>query len=208
MRSAPAALSTPAAAAAVAVALIAASTLLTPAAVSAQTAADPHLAAPAPADAPRLEPRLHQSFKACGKKWAKRATTLAPEERAWMMRSAHKIYRVALRGRTLMTLEVLSTPSFRDCDVLVTWDRKETTVRATYFRADGSTRVVLNHLASGEVLFDAGARFFAAHGRVLLSGVDRHGRSSGRWLELDPLRSLYAAALERAPRPADLVAAR
>ena len=65
------------------------------------------------------QPSLHQTSSACGKKWAKRAKRLSQSQLTWMLRRNHAIYDIAANGDTILTLELLSTPSYRDCDVAI-----------------------------------------------------------------------------------------
>ncbi|MFQ5350389.1 MAG: hypothetical protein ACE5EG_08100, partial [Thermoanaerobaculia bacterium] len=95
--------------------------------------------------------RLHQSFKACGRKWLKKAARLTPEQREWMLRREHRLYTLATGGRSVMTLELLSTASFRGCDLERAWSSRETTVRVTYFEEDGRRTTRLHSFARDEV---------------------------------------------------------
>jgi hypothetical protein len=135
---------------------------------------------------------LHQSAKACGKKWLKKAGRLTPEQLTWMLRQSHQLYTVTANQQRLLTIEVLSTPSFRNCDVEKEWNRRETTVRVTYFLADGTTAVKLHHFARDETFFNQAPKVYAPAGRALLRGVTVNGHESNRWLNLELLVSLLA----------------
>ncbi len=161
------------------------------------------LTEPAAADDKGTRFELHRAYKACGKKWAKRAARLGGERLEWMLRRGHRMYRVATGGRTLMTLELLSTASFRDCNVAEHWSRRETSVRVTYHEPDGSTRVQLHHFANDDVHYAGELKLYAAQGRALLLGVTVDGRQSNRWLPLERLPALVAASRSE---PAALVA--
>ncbi len=164
------------------------------------TVATAQAAAPATvADTPAGEFQLHQTFKACGPKWAKRAAKLEPEKLEWMLRREHRLYRLAAAGRTLMTLELLSTASFRDCKLAEQWAVRETTVRVTYYFDDGATRTRLVHFADDDVFFDGQPRFYVGLGKALLRGVRQDGTAVSRWLELDLLPALIDGLRERQP---------
>lgn len=173
-----------------AVAIVAASVLL-PTVASAGEA--PSGRAPSP---PEL--RLHQSTKACGKKWVKRFGKLSGDQLAWMLQAQHTLYRVEAFDRTLLTMEVLSTPSLRGCDLQGEWDKKETTIRVVYFLSNGRRKVELHHFAKDDVFFNQAPSFYPTTGKALLSGIDFHGRGSSRWLELAPLKYLYQELQHRA----------
>lgn len=143
---------------------------------------------------PSFEPRLHPVVNACGKKWAKRARALSKDQLAWMLRKEHALYRVAVKGRLLMTLELLSTPSFRDCDIRSHWGKRETSIRVIYFRTDGSERIVLRNFAHDHIFFNGKPQFFPHLGKALLKGITVDGRQANRWMELTPLKELYAEA--------------
>ncbi len=129
--------------------------------------------------------RLHQSFAACGKKWAKKASRLAPAERAWLLTRSHRIYRMVAGGQLILTLEVLSTPSFRGCDVARDWKLRETTVLARFVDAGGDSRTTMTSFARDEFFFDREPRVFPGLGKVLLRGRDFEGQAVSRWLALD-----------------------
>lgn len=135
---------------------------------------------------------LHQSSKACGKKWLKKARRLEPEQLAWMLQQDHKLYTVTANRHRLLTIEILSTPSFRNCDVTKEWSRRETTVRVKYFLPDGTTSVKLHHFARAEVFFNQAPKIYAGAGKALLRGVTVDGHQSNRWLSLKLLVSLLA----------------
>ena len=137
-----------------------------------------------------VQPSLHQAFKACGKKWAKRARQLSPDQLTWMFRRNHSYFEVAANGHTILTLELLSTPSYRDCDVERQWLKKETTIRLSYTRADGRRQVQLVHFASDDTLFDRAPTFYPSIGKALLRGVTADGTASNRWLPLAPLEEM------------------
>ena len=138
--------------------------------------------------------RLHQSFKACGKKWLKQAKRLTPEQLDWMLRREHKLYSLAAGGRTVMTLELLSTTSFRGCDLVAGWSARETTVRVTYFHEDGSRKTQLFNFAKDGVFFDRPPNFYTGLGKALLRGVTLDGTEVSRWLPLDRLPRVVAEA--------------
>ncbi len=146
---------------------------------------------------PDPEFRLHQTFKACGKKWAKKAARLSQEQLAWMLQRDHRLVEVSLEGVKVLTLEILSGPSLRDCDVVNRWDRRETSIRATYYLADGSSRTTLANFSDDHVFFNEQPAILAAAGRALLKGVTADGTAVARWLDLEPLGELYAAAARR-----------
>lgn len=148
---------------------------------------------------------LHQSVKACGKKWLKKARRLEPEQLEWMLRREHKLYSVAAGGRTVMTLELLSTASFRGCDLGRAWSARETTVRVTYLEEDGARTTRLHSFANDDVFFDRQPSFYPGLGKALLRGVTLEGDEVGRWLPLERLPQLLSAT--SAP-PAPVVAAR
>ena len=148
--------------------------------------------------------QLHQSFKACGKKWLKKAKRLTPEQLDWMMRREHRLYKLAAGGRTVMTLELLSTTSFRGCDLETAWSARETTVRVTYFEEDGSRATRLHSFAKDGVFFDRQPTFYAGMGKALLRGVTLDGTKVSRWLPLDRLPSMVATV--QAPAPPVVVA--
>lgn len=147
------------------------------------------------------EPHLHQAFKACGKKWVKKARRLTQEQLRWLLARSHRIYHVDVGAERIATLEVLSAGSFRDCDLDENWDKRETSVRVTLYRPDGSTRVRMSNFAIDDVFFNAEPAFYPQIGRVLLRGVDVDGTKSNRWLEIEALGSIYAhrVAERRAP---------
>ncbi len=148
---------------------------------------------PPPASSPEAGVfRLHQAFKPCGKKWLKRAAKLTPEQMGWMMRQEHRRYTLSAAGETVMTVELLSTASFRDCDVARHWATRETTIRITFFSVDGSRRTQLVNYSTDDVFFDREPRFFASQGRALLRGVRQDGTLVSRWLELEGLPALVA----------------
>lgn len=174
------------------------STTLTLAALLLASAAAAQERTPPPASSPEAGVfHLHQAFKPCGKKWLKRAARLAPEQLEWMLRQEHRRYTVSTAGETVMTVELLSTASFRDCDVARHWATRETTIRVTFFAVDGTRRTRLVNYVSDDVFFDREPRFFAKQGRALLRGVRQDGTLVSRWLELEGLPELVAA--HRAP---------
>ena len=145
---------------------------------------------------------LHQSFKPCGKKWLKRASRLTEQQREWMLRREHRLYTLRAADRILATFELLSTASFRDCDVAEKWAARETTVRVVYLGLDGSRRTKLFHFADDEIFFDRQPRFYPTLGKALLRGVDREGRELSRWLPLDRLAAMLADLRGPAAAPA------
>ncbi len=160
---------------------IAACWMTAPETARAQTGAHDTLAA-----SPGSRP-LHQSTKACGKKWLKKARKLTPDQLAWMLRQNHQLYTVTANHHRLLTIELLSTPSFRNCDLENEWSKRETTVRVKYFLADGTTAVKLHHFARDETFFNQAPKIYASVGRALLRGVTIDGHQSNRWLELELL---------------------
>lgn len=147
---------------------------------------------------------LHQSYKACGKKWLKQARRLNPEQLEWMLRREHKLYTLAAGGRAVMTLELLSVTSFRSCDLEEAWSARETTVRVTYLHEDGSRATRLHHFANDDIFFDRQPKFYTGLGKALLRGVTRDGTRVSRWLPLERLKQL----VDGAASPPTLVAAR
>ncbi len=140
--------------------------------------------------APDTEPtifRLHHTSRACGKKWARKAAQLSQQQLGWMLGRHHRVYRYKADGRPVITLEVLSTPSFRDCQVAESWSRRETTVLATLHLADGSTRTRMHFYGEDDVFFNRVPAVFPTLGKVLLKGETADGRISNRWLNLDSM---------------------
>lgn len=167
-----------------------------PAQVSSQAAS------PESPQLPSFEPRLHQSIKACGKKRVKRARKLPEDQLAWMLQWSHGIYAVELDGQLVMSLELLSTPSLRNCDVVNDWDQRETSIRVTYYLADGSQKVVLSNFSKDHIFFNEKPEIYPHIGKALLKGTTVQGARASRWLELERLRTLYEEALvARAFRP-------
>lgn len=143
------------------------------------------------------EARLHQAYRACGKKWARQAQRLSQDQLRWMLARSHRVYHVDLGGARIATVEILSGASFRSCDVLGDWDKRETSVRMTLFQPDGSTRVWMSNFAIDDVFFNGEPVFYPQIGRVLLRGVDLGGQDSSRWVDVEPMRTLYAQHVAR-----------
>ncbi len=138
-------------------------------------------------DKSQLTLQNHHSSQACGKRWLKRARRLAEGQLEWMLRSDHKLYSMLLPDGQEMTLEILSTASFRDCDVEQHWNKRETTARITRYRSDGEVRVRLFHFAQDDIFFNQRPRILAQAGKILLTGVTLDGRPASRWIFLPEL---------------------
>ena len=149
-------------------------------------------------------PALHQSFKACGKKWRRKARKLSAEKLAWMLDKNHRFYEVTVNDRKLLTIELLSTASFRNCDLESEWAKRETTIRVEYFLSDGTTAVNLHHFARDNIFFNQAPKVHAGMGKVLLKGIQVNGKQASRWLELEPLKkdNMRRAADPHADPPA------
>lgn len=151
--------------------------------------------------------RLNQVTKRCGKSWVKKLRRLPQEQLNWIFQGDHRLLTVKLNSSKVMTLEILSGPSLRDCEPPVrSWRLRSTSIRATYFFADGSTKTKLVNFARDDVFFNDDPNIYASQGRALLRGIDSDGRGFSRWLPLDPLRSLYAQAMTVSPEPETLLA--
>ncbi len=151
---------------------------------------------PPPASTP-----LYHSFKSCGKKWVKRAHALSQDKLAWMLQRDHRFYEVTANDRKLLTIEVLSTASFRNCDVEREWNKRETTIRVKYFLSDGTTAIKLHHFARDDIFFNQPPSIYAGMGRALLKGINVDGQQANRWLELQPLKQLLTEEMSRSSDP-------
>lgn len=154
----------------------------------------PGEAAVLPATAGPVEPRLHQAIRSCGKKWVKRAKRLTSDQLGWMLQKHHGIYTVYVADRPALTIEMLSTPSYRSCDVATHWDRRETTVRLTYSFPDGASKVKQLNYSSDDIFFDSEPRVFAHLGKALLRGINVDGEPVSRWIDVSPLKAIYEQA--------------
>lgn len=122
--------------------------------------------------------RANQVYKACGKKWARQAAKLPPDQLAWLMEQRAAELDRDLDGDGLADhLIMTSTPSFRGCDVKGSWQKKETTLRIEY----GDGRSQLFHWI-GEHLVES-LRLHPATGRILVAGVDVEGAKASRWVD-------------------------
>ena len=106
-----------------------------------------------------------------------------------------------------MTLELLSGPSIRNCDIAKHWTDRETTVRLTYYFLDGTSKTELQHYARDNTYFFEVPKLYPEIGRVLLAGVDVDGNPSSRWLLLEALQTVYREAKKPEPEPHAIVAA-
>lgn len=122
-----------------------------------------------------------------------------------MLRREHKLYSLAAGGRTVMTLELLSTASFRGCDLASGWSARETSIRVTFFAADGRRTTRLHSFANDDIFFDRQPSFYPGLGKALLRGVTVDGTEVSRWLHLADLAPLVAAG---AAPPEPVIAAR
>ena len=124
-----------------------------------------------------------------------------------MLQWHHELLEVKLNGTKVVTLELLSGPSFRDCDIRATWDRRETLIRVSYFFANGSTKTTLANFTNDLVFFNQSPTIYARLGKALLKGVTVDGNDASRWLPLEPLGELYAAVSGPAADGAAVLAA-
>ena len=140
----------------------------------------------------------NQVYKACGKKWAKKAAKLPQEKLAWMLakssaEAVRDLDRDGRDDRILMT----STPSFRTCDVAKDWDQKETTVRIEL----GNGKVKLYHWING--LMVNGLKLHPTTGRMLVTGTDAQGQATSKWVDYGPVQpAANETLLAAANRPA------
>ncbi len=154
-----------------------------------------------------VELTLHHSYRACGKKWVKKTRQLSAEQLAWVFQKHHGLYELTIEGRVLMTLELLSGPSIRHCDIAKHWTDRETTVRLTFHFLDGSSKTELRHYARDDVYFFQVPKLYPQIGRVLLTGIDVDGNRSSRWILLEPLKTVYREAKKPESEPYAIVAA-
>ncbi len=136
----------------------------------------------------------NQVYKACGKKWARKAAKLETEQLAWMMkRSSAEILRDVDGDGREDRIVMTSTPSFRTCEVREDWDRKENTIRIEY--AGG--RVRLFHWINTQLVETM--THYPQIGRILVAGVDAEGHAVSKWVDYGedagaPQPALLAAA--------------
>ena len=83
-------------------------------------------------------------------------------------------------------------PSYRNCDLKKTWNKKEVTIRIEY--GHGKTRIID---WMGEQLVES-LKVYAAAGRILVVGVDSHGEANNRWVRYRDVE---------VPSPATVIAA-
>ncbi len=128
------------------------------------------------AAAPDLQ--ANQVYKACGKKWLRKAKTLSTQQWEWLVerRSAELVADLDGDGvddKILMT----SNPSFRDCQIRHNWDLKETTIRVEL--SSGKTRLFywINDILAERMLIMRGT------GRILVSGMKAGGEGAGKWID-------------------------
>ncbi len=125
-------------------------------------------------------PALHanQVYKACGQKWLRKAKSLAPEQRAWLMESRSAEHAVDLDGDGIDdTITMTSNPSFRDCQIKQNWSLKETTIRVEL--SSGKTRLFywINDILAERMVVMRGT------GRILVAGMNARGENLSKWVD-------------------------
>ncbi len=123
----------------------------------------------------------NQVFKACGKKWAKEAAKLQPEQLSWLSEQRSGKFAGDLDGDgTPDAVKMTNNTCFRSCKVRTHWDQKETTVRIDY--GNGKSRVFfwINNLLVEDV------KLYPALGRILIVGSDPEGSPFSKWLQYMP----------------------
>lgn len=123
----------------------------------------------------------NQVYKACGKKWAKEAAKLEPDQLSWMSEQRSGKFTGDLDDDgTPDTVAMTNNTCFRSCKVRTHWDQKETTVRIDY--GNGKSRVFfwINNLLVEDV------KLYPALGRILIVGMDPQGNPFSKWLQYMP----------------------
>ena len=119
----------------------------------------------------------NQVYKACGKKWARQAAKLTPEQLAWLMEQRAARLDRDLDGDGLDDqITMTSTPSFRHCDVKSNWNQKETMVRIDY----GNGKSQIFHWIGAQLV--ERMSLHPAIGKILVAGVDARGSGVSKWV--------------------------
>lgn len=128
----------------------------------------------------------NQVFKDCRKSWVKQTQKLSPDQLAWRLQQRFAEMQRDLDGDGLLdTLTLTNWPSYRDCDLKKTWQKKEVTLKIEF--GHGKTRI---YDWIDDQLVEK-MKVYVAKGKILVVAVDSRGKPNNRWVQYrkaeDPL---------------------